>query len=334
MRAFLISLLVGSATACVYEDFNDWIERFGIEYISAGIHEDRFSIWKANDITIKLHNDAEEHTYTLGHNQFSDLTTEEFEYLHLRGYDQKPGLLNMFQNRMYWSSDNESVPDAIDWREHNIVGAVRNQGHCGSCWAHAAVETVESIRARQTGFITPLSVQQLVSCDTLDSGCSGGLPNNAYRYIQQMGLQSEESYPYTSGEDNNNGLCRDASPLALSRGWVTGFKDIARRDEDALREVVSNHPVSVAVDATKWQFYKSGVFNHNNCGTELNHAVQIVGYNKDGKYYIVRNSWGTSYGEDGYIRVVMDQDMCGISQAASFPTVETVIGDPNDFFLY
>ena len=314
----LLFLLTGARAFS--QPFQEWKTKHGITYEDAEQFEERFAVWTSNDVDIQAHNDADEHTFTLGHNQFSDLTSEEFAYLHLGGYAHRPGLLSMLEGRVYWPEKNGSV-DAIDWRDHGIVGAVRNQGQCGSCWAHAAVETIESLVAQKTEKLVELSVQSLVSCDKVDSGCSGGLPDNAYTFVRRHGLPAEDNYPYTSGSGGDDGSCHDTSVYAVSPATVTGFKDVPQNDEEVLRSVISEHPVSVAVDATKWQFYHGGVFNHEDCGKRLNHAVQIVGYNQDGKYYIVRNSWGTTYGEDGYIRVVMDHDMCGISQSASFPTI-------------
>ena len=187
--------------------------------------------------------------------------------------------------------------------------------------------------AQQTGDLVPLSVQELISCEKRDSACEGGLPDNAYSYIQTHGLVSEEYFPYQSSDGElvpcdvddwvgPNVYNSYALPdVVVPTGWISGFKDIPKKREDIMREVLARHPISVAVDATKWQFYKSGIFNHLDCGASLNHAVQIVGYSMIDKFYTVRNSWGTGYGEDGYIRVVMDHDMCGIAQSASFPTV-------------
>ena len=147
---------------------------------------------------IRDHNDSGDYMYSLGHNQFSDLLSEEFQYLHLNGYDHNPRLLNMFRGRVFWPDETygDASTDSVDWRAHGIVGAVRDQGHCGSCWAHAAVETVESLWAQQSGRLPTLSVQELVSCDEADSGCNGGLPDNAYTYIRRHGVVRELDFPY------------------------------------------------------------------------------------------------------------------------------------------
>jgi KDEL-tailed cysteine endopeptidase len=335
MRQCVFMTLIGTTIACIFEDFQNWKDQHGILYKDEKQHDERFSIWKANDIKILTHNEFDDHTYTLSHNQFSDLTTEEFEYLHLGGYVHKPGLLNMFRGRVYWPSSDNVVLDAIDWRESGIVGAIRNQGQCGSCWAHAAIETVESIRAQLIGEVVPCSVQQLVSCDERDAGCNGGLPDNAYTYIMQHGIENEETYPYTSGTHGVDGTCNDNKerPKEIKVGVVTGFKDIPKKEEGIMRQVLNKHPISVAVDATKWQFYESGVFDHEDCGQSLNHAVQVVGYAQDGKYYIVRNSWGPEWGEGGYIKIVMDKNMCGISEAANFPIVSVTIDDVDRSYI-
>ncbi|GMI86763.1 senescence-associated gene 12 [Hibiscus trionum] len=219
-----------------------------------------------------------------------------------------------------------ALPSTVDWTKKGAVTPIKDQGQCGCCWAFSAVAAMEGVTKLTTGTLISLSKQELVDCDTKgeDQGCQGGLMDDVFQFIQKnKGLTTESNYPYT-GVD---GTC-NANQEANHAATINGFQDVPANSEDALQKAVANQPVSVAIDASgfEFQFYSGGVFT-GSCGTQLDHGVTVVGYGEDDdgtKYWLVKNSWGTSWGEQGYIRMQRDVDanegLCGIAMQASYPT--------------
>lgn len=196
----------------------------------------------------------------------------------------------------------------------------------GCCWAFSAVAAMEGITQLKTGKLVSLSEQELVDCDTSgqDQGCEGGLMDDAFDFIlNNKGLTTESNYPY-KGVDGTCNSNEESNHAAA----ITGHEDVPANSESALLKAVASQPISVAIDASgsDFQFYSSGVFT-GECGTELDHGVTAVGYgaSADGtKYWLVKNSWGTGWGQEGYIMMQRDVDaqegLCGIAMMASYPT--------------
>jgi len=298
--------------------FNLYKEKFSKNY-SDEEHSSRFSTFVANDAKITKHN-AKGKSWTLGHNEFSDMTEAEFSAARINGYkaSQRP--------KNYATATNAAVADAVDWVAAGAVTPVKDQGQCGSCWAFSTTGSFEGAYQIATGDLVSFSEQDLVSCDhDGDQGCNGGLMDTAFGYIKESGICTEGDYPYTSG-GGDSGSCKTAcSPAAT----LTGFTDVA--NEAGMIAALNVGPVSVAVEADKsaWQFYSGGVLDDASCGTSLDHGVLAVGYGTDGKdYYNVKNSWGASWGESGYIRLVQGKNQCGIASAASYPTGAGPVAPP------
>merc|ERR1712070_1340603 len=207
------------------------------------------------------------------------------------------------------------------------VTPVKNQQQCGSCWAFSTTGSMEGAYQIASGKLESLSEEDLVQCDhNGDQGCSGGLMDNAFTWVSENGICSESSYPYTSGSGRTGTCQKGCSPVVT----ITGHTDVPAMDEDALKAAVSKHPVSVAIEADKsaFQLYRSGVLDSSSCGTNLDHGVLVVGYGTlDGKdYWKVKNSWGGSWGLDGYVLMAEGKNMCGIAQQPSYPTGASGLG--------
>lgn len=216
-----------------------------------------------------------------------------------------------------------SVPDSIDWREYNIVTPVKNQGNCGSCWTFSATGAMEGAWAKKTGQLISLSEQQLVDCVSSEEGCQGGNMEDAFEYAIVNPLCTETEDPYEAKNDK----CKDCESYIKFSSCIK----IPKNNQLALKEVVAEYgPISIAIQADKSVFkdYKSGIISDDSCGTDLDHGVLIVGYGTENstKYWIVKNSWGKSWGENGYVRILRsestdDPGVCGIGMQGSFPVV-------------
>ncbi|WCJ32696.1 Cysteine proteinases superfamily protein [Euphorbia peplus] len=322
---FLFGALASLATARTLQDASmqtmheQWMTRYGRVYNDPDEKEMRFNIFKQNVQFIESFNKAGAKSYKLGTNQFADLTNQEF-----KSRNGFKGHMRSEQAGSFRYENISSVPTSMDWRENGAVTPIKDQGQCGSCWAFSTVAAVEGITQLTTGKLISLSEQELVDCDTrVNRGCQGGFMDNGFKFIiENNGITTETNYPYEAAD----GTC-NTMESANSAAKITGYEDVPPNDEAALMNAVASQPISVAIDAggSEFQFYKSGVFA-GSCGTELNHGVTAVGYgSNDGmNFWLVKNSWGTQWGEEGYIRIQKDIDakegLCGIAMQASYPT--------------
>ncbi|XP_020790023.2 cathepsin S, ortholog 1 [Boleophthalmus pectinirostris] len=285
----------------------------------------RRALWEKNVVRIWKHNQeaaSGKHSFTLGLNHLADMTADEVNHK-LNGL--KPEKLNTVRNVTLKSLSDLNIPQTVDWREHGLVSSVQNQGLCGSCWAFSALGALEGQMSKQTGVLVQLSPQNLVDCSVMDGnhGCKGGYISKSYSYIiRNQGIDSEQFYPY----EHQNGLCRYS--VKGKAGHCSNFHILPRGDEKMLASVVANvGPVAVAVNAMlpSFHLYRGGVYSDPKCNPNaINHAVLVVGYGteKGEDYWLVKNSWGATWGEGGFIRMARNKkNACGIATFAVYPTI-------------
>ncbi|XP_061962878.1 cysteine proteinase mucunain-like isoform X2 [Populus nigra] len=303
-----------------------WLVKHGRAYNALGEKERRFEIFKDNLKFIDEHNSVGNPSYKLGLNKFADLSNDEYRSVYLgTRMDGKRRLLGGPKSERFLFKEGDDLPETVDWREKGAVAPVKDQGQCGSCWAFSTVGAVEGINQIVTGNLTSLSEQELVDCDkTYNLGCNGGLMDYAFDFIiENGGIDTEEDYPYKAIDSMCDPNRKNARVVTID-----GYEDVPQNDEKSLKKAVANQPVSVAIEAggRDFQLYQSGVFT-GSCGTQLDHGVVTVGYGTEHgvDYWIVRNSWGPAWGENGYIRMERDvasteTGKCGIAMEASYPT--------------
>lgn len=332
MKIILFSSMFMSYIFGVYSNsegfFRDFITKYNKEYSSKEEHAKRFEIFVENFEYIKEHNSRNGTTYTLGINHLADLRHDELGL----GFklDLGPSKCDKFNTEYTY----QSLPSSVDWRDKNAVTPVKDQGQCGSCWSFSATGAMEGSWSIATGDLLSLSEQQLVDCDsgfgTGNHGCNGGLMDNAFSWIEKNGgLCSEDSYPYESGTTKKPGSCETSCSI-VEGSDIISFTDVPAKSDDSMMQAITQQPVSVAIQADQkdFQLYTSGVFT-GSCGTQLDHGVLVVGYgNKDGEnFYKIKNSWGTTWGDEGYIYIGRGsqynkgQGQCGVLLQPSYPTV-------------
>ncbi|XP_031131405.1 ervatamin-B-like [Ipomoea triloba] len=287
----------------------------------------RFKIFKQNLEFIESFNKAGNHSYKLGLNKFSDMSPKEFKATMLTDENNIVHPATKFPKGNSLGNNESTVidpPNSVNWVERGAVTAIRDQLKCGACWAFSTVAAVEGITQIKTGRLVPLSEQQLMDCDETNNGCGGGWPTKAFQYVQEAnGLMSESDYPY---KGYKQATCATTGGYAAAT--ITGF-DQVEQGEDALLQAVTNQPVStvISLDGYVLQHYESGVFA-TDCGSGASHAITVVGYGatmEGDKYWLVKNSWGTTWGENGYIKMVRDVvegGLCGLAKMASYPTID------------
>lgn len=320
MKTLLLVVLVSFAVADnkLEEEWSAWKGKYGKSYLTNETESWRRAIWSRNYAMVTKHNQAG-YSYTLEMNEFADLTAQEFSSIY-NGYRRSLPA----NNTRYWRSPPESligIPDKVDWRDKGYVTPVKNQKKCGSCWAFSATGSLEGQHFKKTGKLVSLSEQNLVDC-VKGEGCEGGLMTSAFEYIKKNGgIDTEESYPYKAKNEKCHFKESDIGATLRS------YEKIIREDCLSLRERVANvGPISAAMDAShnSFQLYKKGIYSPSVCSkTKLDHGILVVGYgNEDGTdYFLVKNSWGTSWGMEGYFMIENKNDLCGICTSASYPVV-------------
>jgi len=291
----------------------------------------RYNKFKANLEFINQHN-AGKHGFTVKMNEFGDLDSTEFAAIYNGYRGEKKAHQFVTEMPSYLKNVAASaLPKTVDWRTKGAVTGVKNQGQCGSCWSFSTTGSVEGQHFLSgQGTLVGLSEQNLMDCSQAEGnmGCDGGLMDDAFEYIiKNNGIELEADYPYT-GEDGPK--CE--YNVADRGACIQNFVDVQSGNETALQVAVALvGPVSIAIDASQssFQFYESGVYYSYFCSsTELDHGVLAVGYGSEmglfgmEDYWLVKNSWGASWGDNGYIKMIRNWDNdCGVATAASYPVI-------------
>ena len=326
--------------------FRNWMETHRISYDTTEHENHAFEVWIHNHRYIAEIN-AKNLTYQLGHNQFSAMDRDEFTYwvrmgyrglfgynepiTFLRGSSVTPTLITGQSLHI-----TDILPESVDWVDNGAVTPVKDQGQCGSCWSFSTTGALEGAFFLKNNHLVSFSEQQLVDCDNWqhggrDHGCNGGLMDNAFDWIARNGgLCSEDDYPYISGDTMSAGVCRmDDYCQTVSGSAIAKYYNVPANSDDAMMSALAQQPISIAIEADQldFQLYAGGVFT-GTCGTSLDHGVLVVGYGTlDGAdYYKVKNSWATSWGDNGYILLGRGEynggaGQCGMLIEGSYPVM-------------
>jgi len=320
MRAFTaLCILIAAASAAptevIYKNFIDWTIQHGKEYSNAGEHQERFTNFQTNLALVNFLN-RQNKGATFALNQFADLTQQEFADRYLRQFPT-----NIARKSTLPYNPRKGYPETWDWRDHGAVSAVKNQGSCGSCWAFSATGNMEGVYQIANKEMKLFSEQQLVDCEhdcmifpgtteqVCDEGCNGGLMPNAFTYAIREGMETESDYPYTGKQSKKCNAAESHQKTKFSAWQWVG------KNESAMVAALNDiGPLSIAVDATYWSYYSSGIYDSSCSTSRMNHGVLLVGYGKEGQkdYWIIKNSWGTSWGEKGFMRLIRGKNKCGV----------------------
>ena len=286
--------------------FQRFLNKYNKKYNTVEEYLLRYDVFKKN-LNKFRQNKA---SYKMGINQFTDLTPTEFRkrYLNL---DMK--LLNKINYKKV-SVNSNGAPDSWNWIDQGVLGPIKDQGYCGSCWAFSTMGNIEALNTMKTKEYVALSEQQLVDCDTeVDMGCDGGLMEYAFQYLIDNGCMSQEDYPYVGYDDT----CKYDKDKVVVR--IKDWKMLETQDEGEIKEFLyDNGPLAIAINADPFQYYTEGIIDEDewSCDPEgLNHGVVLVGYGSENgvDFWIIRNSWGDYWGEQGYCRVARGKGTCGVN---------------------
>jgi cathepsin F len=293
----------------IFSKFQAFLKEHGKSYSTIEEYSARFKVFKANYERIESFSVRPGVKHSVGVTKFMDLTKQEFRNTYL---NLKVSLLDQLKAKSgKFQAKSLANPTAFDWREQGAVGPVKDQGQCGSCWAFSTVANLEGLYQIKNKKSVVLSEQSLVDCDKVDNGCNGGLMENSLAFVRDNGIALSTAYPY-HGRDQR---CQSYT----SAMKVSGFTFAPSEDEEEIKSfLVQTGPLSIAVNAEPFQFYSGGVLDADEyeCDPQsLNHGVALVGYGVENgtEYWVVRNSWGKNWGENGYIRLALGKGVCGVN---------------------
>lgn len=306
-----------STAMAAQPSFKDWAAQYGFN----GEDETMEGKYNANVQLIDSLN-AENNGASFAVNQFAGMDKDEYKAFLTRSKPQDkadaPPSLGVHVH------DGSELAASVNWVTKGAVTPVKDQGNCGGCWSFAATGGLEGAWELASGQLTSLSEQQFLDCDTTDSGCNGGLEYQGWTFFKNAneGICTEKSYPYKA----RDGSCAYSScTLGIPAGGITGVTHVSK-SSSSLQSALQKQPVSIGIqaDQSSFQFYSGGILTAA-CGTQLDHSVLAVGYDTSSNYWLVKNSWGSSWGDSGYIKLTMSGDQCGILDDASYPSVSASI---------
>jgi C1A family cysteine protease len=338
LRLTLLALATAAVSAnehdrsCYEEKFFNWLKTHQVKPVNGMHFVQMLKNFADNEDYISAHN-AKGKSYQLGHNQFSHLSTDEYkQYVKLGLMTSEPS------GEFVHSAPNNlsSVPTEIDWTTKGAVTPVKNQGQCGSCWSFSTTGSLEGAYFLKYGTLESFSEQNFVDCDNRknggkDMGCNGGLMDNAFNWAAKNGgVCTEAGYPYTSGNTKKAGTCDQSKCTKNANVAPKSHTDVQKNSDSAMMSALAQQPVSIAIQADQkdFQLYKSGVFT-GDCGAQLDHGVLAVGYGTQSgtDFYKVKNSWGVTWGDQGYILLGRGSQynngagQCGMLSSASYPNL-------------
>ncbi|XP_047531377.1 cathepsin L-like [Vanessa atalanta] len=327
LTMMVVVIAADSFTDLIEEEWNAFKREHNKLYENETEEKFRMKIFAENKLVIAEHNQRFERgqvTYRLGTNKYADMLHHEFVDMNGFNHTAKLNEEQVPRGATFLSPAYLAAPKMMDWRTRDAVTEVKDQGKCGSSWAFSATGSLEARHFLKTGFLVSLSEQNLIDCSTEygNKGCKGGFVANSFTYIRDNGgIDTEESYPYKAVSK----MCRYDSDYVGAK--VVGFVDLPKGDENKLKQAVASEgPVSVTIDASarSFQLYTTGIYYDKKCSSKhVNHAMLVVGYGtdkEDGDYWLLKNSWGRSWGRLGYMKLARNQNNhCGIATSASYP---------------
>lgn len=312
------AFVFASTVAATQPSFEEWAAQFGINGA-----DDTLRAKYAGNVAIIEELNAHDDQATYAVNQFAGMDRAEWSAFLTRSYTKDtadaPPSLGVHVH------DGSELAALVNWVTAGAVTPVKDQGQCGGCWSFAATGGLEGSWQLAAGKLTSLSEQQFLDCDTTDSGCNGGLEYQGWSFFksQNEGICTESSYPYTAA----NGNCKYSScSLGIPAGAISGVQHVAKSSSTSLQSALNLQPVAIGIEADQsaFQFYSGGILS-GTCGKNLDHSVLAVGYDTASQYWLVKNSWGSSWGADGYVKLTMSGDECGILDDASYPSVSASV---------